>query len=152
MEKLHKSLSDAIFRLLRPLVRVRLKHGMAYGTFAELARRAFVEEGFEHMERAGKRSTISGVSALTGLTRKQTKALRENTQVDMDKSAERYNRALRVIRGWVKDREFHNESSETADLHLTARPGVSLPWSKSTMAIYHLWLCYRCWKPARTYW
>ena len=116
MEKLQKSLSDAIFRLLRPLVRVMLKHGMAYGTFAELARRAFVEEGFEHMRRTGKRPTVSGVSALTGLTRKETKSLRENTHVDMEKSAERYNRAIRVISGWVNDSEFHNANGDPDEL------------------------------------
>ena len=93
-----------------------LKHGMAYGTFAELARRAFVDEGFEYMQRTGKRPTVSGVSALTGLTRKETKALRENVHVDMEKSAERYNRAIRVISGWVNDREFHNENGDPDEL------------------------------------
>ncbi len=116
MKKLQKSLSNAILRILRPLARVMLRHGMAYGTFAELARRAFVEEGFDHMQRAGKRPTVSGVSALTGLTRKETKALRENVHIDAEKSAERYNRAIRVISGWVNDSTFHTESGEPAEL------------------------------------
>ena len=39
-ENVQNALSSAILRLLRPLARLILKHGMAYGTFAELARKA----------------------------------------------------------------------------------------------------------------
>ncbi|MCB1686964.1 MAG: hypothetical protein KDI33_00675 [Halioglobus sp.] len=123
METLQKALSDAILRLLRPLVRVMLKHGMAYGTFAELARRAFVEEGFEHMQRSGKRPTVSGVSALTGLTRKETKALRESAHAGTEKSAERYNRAIRMISGWINDSEFHDENGGPAELAFDGASG-----------------------------
>jgi len=116
MDKIHKALSNAVLRLLRPLARIMLQHGMAYGTFAELARRAFVEEGFRQLERTGKRPTVSGVSALTGLTRKETKALRDGNNNDIEKSAERYNRAIRVIGGWVNDKQFHTARGEPADL------------------------------------
>ncbi len=76
-DNIQNTLSAAILRILRPLVRVLLNHGMSYGSFAELARKAFAEEGFEHIARSGKRPTISSTAALTGLTRKETKRLRE---------------------------------------------------------------------------
>lgn len=80
-DNLQDSLYRAILRLLRPLARLILNHGVAYGTFAELARKAFVEEGFDHLQRAGKRPTVSSVSALTGLTRKETKLLRDSSPI-----------------------------------------------------------------------
>ena len=43
MPQVHR---EALYRLLRPLARVMLRHGMAYGSFAELARKAFVDECF----------------------------------------------------------------------------------------------------------
>jgi len=95
---------------------VILNHGMAYGTFAELARKAFVEEGFDHLQRSGKRPTISSVSALTGLTRKETKFLRESSAQPSEKSAQRYNRAIRVISGWVNDGDFQDENGNPAAL------------------------------------
>jgi hypothetical protein len=95
-----------VLQLLRPLVKVLLRHGMAYGTFAELARKAYVEEGFAHTREAGKRATVSSVSALTGLTRKETKRLREMDPLDDDASAQRYSRAIRVISGWTSDPRF----------------------------------------------
>jgi hypothetical protein len=93
-----------------------LKHGMAYGSFAELARKAFVEEGFDHLQQSGKRPNVSSVSALTGLTRKETKSLRESSPIGNEKSAQRYSRAIRVISGWVNDSQFHDEKGDPAVL------------------------------------
>ena len=116
-DNLLDSLGSALLRLLRPLARLLLKHGMPYGMFAELARKAYVDEAFEHLQRQpGTRPTVSGVSALTGLTRKETKALRESTPVGNEKSAQRYSRAIRVISGWVNDSQFHDASGEPAIL------------------------------------
>jgi hypothetical protein len=116
IDNLQDSLSHALLRLLRPLARLMLNHGMAYGTFAELARKAFVEEGFDHLQRSGKRPTVSSVSALTGLTRKETKLLRETSPIGNEKSAQRYSRAIRVISGWVNDSQFHDENGNPAAL------------------------------------
>ena len=114
--ELHRALSAAVLHLLRPLVRVLLRHGMAYGTFAELARKAYVEEGFAHIGVSGKRPTISSVSALTGLTRKETKRLRELDLVDDEASSQRYSRAIRVISGWTNDPRFLTASGDPAVL------------------------------------
>ena len=112
----HKTLNAAVFKLLRPLVRVLLRHGMAYGSFAELARKAYVEEGFEHTAASGKRPTVSSVSALTGLTRKETKRLREIDVVDDASSSQRYNRAIRVVSGWTNDGRFQTGAGAPAVL------------------------------------
>ena len=110
---LQDSLSSAILRLLSPLARLMLKHGMACGTFAELARKAFVEAGFDHLQQSGKRPTVSSVSALTGLTCKETKSLRESSPIGNEKSVQRYSCA---ISGWVNDSQFHDEKGDPAVL------------------------------------
>ena len=122
-ESLQKALSAAISRLLRPLVRVLLRHGMAYGTFAELARKAYVDEGFELVAASGKRATISSVSALTGLTRKETRRLHEMAMAGDETSAQRYSRAIRVISGWVSDPAFHTGAGVPAVLPLEGPEG-----------------------------
>jgi len=121
--KLNQALNAAVLKILRPLVRVLLRHGMAYGTFAELARKAYVEEGFVHASGAGKRATISSVSALTGLTRKETKRLRELELVDDETSAQRYSRAIRVISGWTGDPRFQTSAGEPAVLPMEGAGG-----------------------------
>ena len=122
-DSLHKVLSAAVLRLLRPLVRVLLRHGMAYGTFSELARKAYVEEGFLQVAEAGKRPTVSGVAALTGLTRKETKRLRELEVVDDEASSHRYSRAIRVISGWTRDRRFQTGAGAPAVLPMEGDQG-----------------------------
>jgi len=113
----------AALRILRPLARVLLNHGMAYGAFAELARKAFVEEGFDYLTRSNQRPTISGVSALTGLTRKETKRLRDEESGAYVDSSHRYSRAIRVISGWVNDARFQDANGDPAILPLSGGPG-----------------------------
>ncbi len=117
-ETIQQAIRSAILRLLQPLVRVLLRHGMAYGTFAELARKAYVEEGFSHITESGRRATISNVSALTGLTRKETKRLLELDIHDGHDSDQRYNRAIRVVSGWLADPRFLSKNGEPAELPL----------------------------------
>jgi len=112
INEIHQALANAVLRLLRPLVAVLLNHGMAYGSFAELARKAYVDEAFRRGAGNGKRATISSVSALTGLTRKETKRLREITMDGNQDSVQRYSRAVRVISAWVNDARYQDESGE----------------------------------------
>jgi hypothetical protein len=113
---IHHALSVAVLALLRPLVRLLIRHGMAYGTFAELARKAYVEEGFDEIRQSGKRPTVSAVSALTGLTRKESKRLRESEIIGDEASSNRYSRAIRVVSAWLTDPRFQTADGEPAVL------------------------------------
>ena len=117
-DELTSALRHAVYRLLKPLVRILLRHGMAYGTFAELARKAYTDEGLRHLESLGKRPSISAVSALTGLTRKEAKRVHD---LDLEAGSDRthrYNRAIRVVSGWLVDPRFHDGDGEPAALPL----------------------------------
>jgi hypothetical protein len=120
-KSLNTALRAAILRLLRPLAAVLLRHGMPYGAFAELARKAYVEEAFAQAG-AGKRPTVSSVSALTGLTRKETKRLRELDIVEQEGSSQRYSRAIRVVSGWTSDPRFLSADGEPAVLPMDGAP------------------------------
>lgn len=115
-QDINQALRVAALKLLRPLVRLLIRHGMAYGSFAELARKAYVEEGFAEIEASGKRPTVSSVSALTGLTRKETKRLRETAVTGDESSSQRYSRAIRVVSGWLNDDRFQTPTGEPAIL------------------------------------
>lgn len=105
-ESTNKALRSALYRLLRPLSRVMLRHGMAYGSFAELARKAFVDESLQQLRHSGQRGSISAVSAQTGLTRKEAKRLVDYDIDSGDANAQRYNRAVRVVTAWNVDPRF----------------------------------------------
>lgn len=120
--RVHQALHETVLKLLRPLTRVLLHHGVSHGAFAETSRQAFVEEGFAHMARGGKRPTASGVSALTGLSRKEVKRLKETDVNALSAAAQRRNRAIRVISGWTNDPEFLSDG-EPASLPLEGEEG-----------------------------
>jgi hypothetical protein len=98
----------AILRLLRPLVRLLLRNAIPFRTFAELAKRTFVTVAMEDFHLEGKKQTVSRVSTLTGLSRKEVRrVLRAPHPTDAEAIA-RYNRAARVITGWIRDPQFCN--------------------------------------------
>jgi hypothetical protein len=122
-ESIQQTLTRALLRLLQPLVRVLLRNGIAYGSFAELAKKTYVDVAFREFAPQGKKQTISRVSALTGLTRKETKRLHEMEHGDADASQQRYNRAIRVISGWLNDPEFHDRERHPAALPVEGEQG-----------------------------
>ncbi len=108
-----KALVNAVARLFRPLARVLIRNGISYGTFAEVAKKIYVDTAFEEFQEPGKKQTISRVSVLTGLTRKEAKRLHEQQASDDVEAGERYNRAIRVISGWLNDRRFVDSQGQT---------------------------------------
>lgn len=115
---IQQTLAKSILRLLRPLIRILLRNGMAYDSFSALAKQIYVEVAFDDFAPQGKKQTISRVSALTGLTRKEVKRLHELPTTEEVEVTERYNRATRVIGGWLNDKRFLNKEGETAELNL----------------------------------
>ncbi len=114
---IHEALHQTVLKLLRPLVRVLLNHGVSHAAFAEMSRQAYVDEGFAHLARSANKPTASGVAALTGLSRKEVKRLNESDAGALSEAVQRRNRAIRVISGWVNDLEFLHEG-EPATLKL----------------------------------
>ena len=115
-QDIQQTLSRSILSILKPLVRILLRNGIAYGSFAELAKKVYVDVAFEDFAPDGKKQSISHVSAMTGLTRKEAKRLHELEHTDQNDSKQRYNRATRVISGWINDPEFHNKHGKPATL------------------------------------
>ncbi|MDH5221716.1 MAG: DUF6502 family protein [Betaproteobacteria bacterium] len=119
-------LAAALRRLLGPLVRVLLRNGFSYKAFSDVARAVFVEVGMRDFGIPGKKQTVSRVAVLTGLSRKEVQrilAARARTG-EGGEQRERYNRAARVIAGWVRDREFADNQGEPAALAAEG-PGAS---------------------------
>ncbi|MFO7593720.1 MAG: DUF6502 family protein [Pseudomonadota bacterium] len=110
--EINKTLSAAILRLLRPLVRILLRNGVSYGAFSDLARWVFVDVADKEFGIPGRKQTVSRISVVTGLNRKEVKRLQQTSAADDSTVNRRYNRAARVIGGWNRDERFcDNEGS-----------------------------------------
>lgn len=98
-------------KALRPLVRVLLRNGVAYADFCEVARRLFVEVASEDFGLPGRKQSVSRISVLTGINRKEVKRQLDEPKEATPKKKEN-NRAARVISGWLRDDDFRNSKGK----------------------------------------
>jgi hypothetical protein len=111
------ALSEAAQAVLRPLVRILLRNGVAYGAFAELTRRVYAEVAEREFALAGRKQTVSRISTLTGLTRKEVTRI-QSEEGPSQADNERYNRPARVIGGWVREKRYHDRRGRPAELQM----------------------------------
>jgi len=117
-EGILKPLSAAVLRLFRPLVRVLLRNGVSYRTFADFAKWVYVDVATKEFGIEGRKQSTSRVSVITGLSRKEVKRVRELPRPDDTASVERYNRAARVIAAWRRESNFQDAEGNAAPLLL----------------------------------
>lgn len=117
MDEFKKALNSSILKLLRPLVRLLLRNGVSYGDFADLSKWVFMDVASKEFGVAGRKQTVSRVSVITGLTRKEVSRLQKIATPDDSAIAHQYNRAARVISGWMRDKRFLDRHGDTAPLH-----------------------------------
>jgi hypothetical protein len=113
-----KTLNNAILNLLRPLVHMLLRNGISYHVFSDLVRWVYVDVAFKEFGISRRKQTTSRVSVITGLSRKEVQKLRDlDIPVDEDTPV-RYNRATRVISGWIRDPLFTDNENKPLSLPL----------------------------------
>ncbi len=119
-----KVLRPAISKILRPLVRILLRHGIACDEVAELLRHEYVMVAEKEFVIEGRKQTTSRISILTGLNRKEVQRLRSLPESEEDGFAAQ-NRASKVVNGWLRDELFHDEQGEPMPLPLTGKVSFS---------------------------
>lgn len=108
MSKVESPLRNALQRLVTPLVRLLLRHGVAYGEFSEVVKKAYVEVANQDFAVPGRKQSLSRVAVLTGIHRHEVKKLLQQPLED-DSHRSRHNRAARVIGAWLREPEFSDE-------------------------------------------
>jgi hypothetical protein len=120
------ALCTAVFKLLRPLCRLLLRNGIPYGAFTDIAKRAYVDIAMKEFDVPGKKATISRAATITGLSRKEISRVMGMEDRDDSDMVARYNRAARVVYGWVHDKTYSTPAGETADLSFeNSGPSIS---------------------------
>lgn len=107
MENIKTVLGGAVLKMLRPIIRVLLRHGVSHAEFSELARKCYVDVAMQDFRIEGKKQTSSRVAVITGLSRKEVVRLQYTPAEDATAATKgTQNRAIRVITGWTTDPEF----------------------------------------------
>jgi len=112
---------DAMAKALMPLVRLYLKAGLGAGEFVVAVKLAFIRVAAENA-RIGRRLNYSMISAITGLTRKEVKALLNVLKQDAELPTRNISRqrTARVLHGWRTDPNFLDNMGNPAVLPMSA--------------------------------
>ena len=108
----HQVLAAAVARILKPLIRILLRNGISYGTFADIAKSQFIDVARNEFSIEGRKQSVSRVSVITGLTRKEVGRVAGFNPSKEHETAERYNRAARVVAGWRRDADFLDQKGK----------------------------------------
>ena len=120
------SVERAVVAVLRPLIKLALRMGMAHGRFSDLAKEAYVDVAREHFSGPGRRATASRIAILTGLTRRDVGRLLKGDVVGGQESPRtRFNRAARVLGAWSRDPKFLDGRGAPASLVFESDDDVS---------------------------
>jgi len=105
-DSVKNGLLAAYARLLRPLVRILLRHGVTYGEFSEVVKTSFVKTAAKEFRVPGKKMSKARIAIVTGLTRKEVQrlsAIKHEEQFDLRTNL---NRITRVLSGWHTDPDY----------------------------------------------
>jgi hypothetical protein len=94
----------SVLRLLRPAVRLLLRHGVAYPSFATALKQVFLEAARDELAASGQKTTDSALSLLSGVHRRDVRQLRSAASAPPARDA--MNMASQVVARWLSDVAF----------------------------------------------
>ena len=109
-------LLNATAKILRPLVRLLISNRVSAETLTQLVRQVFVEVAAQEFKIQGEEQTISRVSVLSGINRKETSRLLKLSSTEAQTYEIAWNRAARVMSAWLRDEAFHDQNGEALTL------------------------------------
>ena len=112
-------------QLLWPLCRLLLRHAVPFAAFEEMAKRVYVRVAMKDLAIPGKKPTMSRAAVLSGLTRKEVQRIVLEQHENVSDVADRYNRAARVLTGWVRDADFSGADGAPRRLELEGDRGFA---------------------------
>jgi len=106
-------LNQSILRLLKPLVKILLNHGVSVNEFMGLVKRSYVEVADQEFQLEGRKQSVSRIAVITGMHRKDVTHYRnKNFDALEEPETQFHNRAARVISAWISETEFRDAKGE----------------------------------------
>ncbi|MFK7996223.1 MAG: DUF6502 family protein [Granulosicoccus sp.] len=116
MSENQHTLLRALAKLIRPLVRIFLHHGITCEDFVEVVRRTFVTVAEQDFPPKGRKQSLTNIAFVTGIHRHDVKKLKHSVEQDQ-LVAPQHHRMQRVISGWLTDPELSKDGvAKTLDI------------------------------------
>ena len=120
---LKQGLLAAYRRLMRPLVRILIRNGVAYGEFAEVAKEVYIDVAASDFKVPHRKMSQARIAILTGLTRKEVARIFGNKN-SREESPSEVHRVTRVLTGWHTDSLFTGPYGLPLELRFEGNPGL----------------------------
>jgi len=132
MDKSKKTLFNALIKLMRPLVKLLLRYGVSHSEFVEVLKRIYVSvaESEQEFRVEDRKQSVSRISVLTGLNRKEVSRI-QALPSDEEFEVATHNRAAQVVNGWLRDTAYQNSLGDPIDLSLTDGSVSFSTWVKN---------------------
>lgn len=122
------ALLDAVRRLLRPLARLLMSHGIDYPGFVALARGVFVDVAARDFHDDGRPITDSRVSLLSGVHRREVKRLRGEISPTIPPQA--VSMGSRIVARWCAEAQYLDAQRKPKPLPRLAKEGGDASFEK----------------------
>lgn len=109
----------ALKRLLRPLVKGLIGHGVIFPAVVEVLRELYVEVAKKEFPVEGKDQTLSRISLMTGVTRREIRRLLDQEDQD-DGPPSNLSLGARIMTIWLGDKAYLDKDGKPLPLPLSA--------------------------------
>jgi len=122
---LQQSLIVGLSQILRPIISLCLRCGIGFSEFRSIARNTFVAVASEEYGLRGRPTNVSRVAAMTGISRKEIRRIRQAVKNDRWTPAMESSPANLLLHYWRYDPSFYEIPGRAAMLPLTGDASFS---------------------------
>lgn len=91
---------------MRPIVQLLIKNGVGYREFSEISKALFVDVASSEYGLRGRKTNMSRVAVMTGISRKEVRKIRDTPDLDMLNTVSRVRRPELVLSIWHNDPDY----------------------------------------------
>ena len=123
-DTIRSAVLSACSEFLKPIARLLLKNGIGYREFSDIAKASFVTVASDDYGIRGRKTNMSRVAVMTGLSRKEVKRIRDDLSEGRSASSRQTRRPELVLTLWHNDKEFRDRNGNPRKLRFEG-PGAS---------------------------
>jgi len=123
-QKKKQRLLTAYRRLLKPLVRILLRNGVAFNEFSDIAKAVYVDVASQEFKVPNRKMSQARIAILTGLTRKEVARFFGEKAKQPEELKSNLNRVTRVLAGWHTDSDFTGPYGLPLELEFESPKGL----------------------------
>ena len=104
--KIQGAVLTACRQFMRPIIQLLIRHGVGYREFSEICKALFVDVASSEYGLRGRKTNMSRVAVMTGISRKEVRKIRDTPELDMLASVSRVRRPELVLSIWHNDPDY----------------------------------------------